>query len=409
MKSSWSAVLLAILAVMLYSCTDNGIESQVDGNGVPNISGVRYVNPDSSRNIDKVGPGDVVALVGTNIDATVHVYFNGVEAPFNPALLTDTTLIVTIPGDLPFGSMDPNGEEMNTIRVANDNGESVLDFPVLPPAPSVAKISNEYAYPGEQITIEGQYLYLVTSVAFPGGVEATEFNSVPDGSSMTVTVPSGATESGGIEITTAAGSTSSSPAATFREAAGMVCNFDDVNNYAGWSVAVENDPTVFPQGWGNYAHMAAEEVAGGDWSWWNGGRSINVNEVQWIDPANLVDPVASYALKFEVNVNVAMEYGTILIRNDDAWAFIARFEPWTDSGNAYQPEGWKTVTIPLTEFRAKSSDGVDGAGSSVPSLTQLLGDNASRPLGFMYVNDDEDVTQTVDLAIDNIRVVKIAE
>ncbi len=405
-KSSLGVAAL-LFAGALTGCVDNTIGSQVDADGVPQIHAVRYISPDSSRNLQKIGPGQWVVLLGSNMDATVEVLFDGVATSFNPALTTDSSLIIMVPADLPFGSMDPASEEMNTIVVRNANGSSKLDFPVVPPAPQVTGISNEFALAGQTITLTGQYLYLIEEIAFPGGATATEFESAPNGTWLRVTVPSGVSGGGAIEVKTSGGTAPSTPAAPFNDPAGLLSNFDDVNNF-GWGANLVNDPALFPNGWGNYAYMKADGVAGGDWGWWNGGRSINLNQVVWVDPADLGAPVSNFALKFEIYVRTPVEHGTLLIRSDDDWKHIGRFEPWTKTGKAYAPQGWTTVTFPLTEFRTKSAAGVDGGGDSVGSLLALLGSDGASPLGFMYVNDDADVVQDLDLAIDNIRIVKIA-
>ena len=138
-------VMLAMLAVSLTSCTDDIVGSQVDESGTPEITGVRFVDPTMPREVDKIGPGDWVALLGRNMDATTHVYFDGIQASFNPALMTDTSLVVMVPSDMPFGSMDPDAPEMNTIKVENARGSSVLDFPVVPPPPVVTTTSYSVA------------------------------------------------------------------------------------------------------------------------------------------------------------------------------------------------------------------------------------------------------------------------
>lgn len=402
-----SVLVLGLISLSQLSCVDNSVSSQIDSDGVPEIQNVRYTSPDSSRNVEQIGPGATVALLGKNMDATTEVYFNGIQASFNPALVTDSSLIVTVPSEMPFGNMDPDDEEINTIRVANGNGESILDFPVVPPAPQITAVSNEYAHGGENITISGQYLYLITDITFPGDVQAEQYSGNAEGTRVQVTVPENADESGGpIQVSTTAGSANSTPAAGFWTEGTMICNFDDVNNL-NWGVETGEDATMFPEGWGVYAHMQAEDVPGGDWAWWNTGRSINTDSVAWVEPDQLSEPVGSFALKFEVNTNTPINQGTFMIRpSNGEWVYIARYEPWTDSGNDFSTDGWETASIPLTEFRT-SQDGVDGVGDPAPNLETLLSPTGARPLGIMYVNDDS-TAQSIDMAVDNIRVEKIA-
>lgn len=393
-------------AVTIYSGCD--LTSDTSG-AIPEISGVRYIHPDSAATsqIEKVGPGETFVIEGNNLKSATKVHFNGIEASFNPTLVTNSHMIIGVPSDMPFGILDPESEEMNTIKMESPYGSTAYDFPILPPAPVINRISYEFASAGETIRLTGQYLYLVLNVTFPGGVEATDYEFAPNGTWLDVVVPNGVVETGDIIITTQAGSNSSGPSATFHDVSGMVCNFDDINPYQWWSAAYTNDQELFPGAIGNYVYMEADGVVGGDWAWWEGGRSINLDPVQWVAPANLQEPVGNFALKFDVFVKEEWSNGTILIRNDDNWTYIARYAPWnteSDANEPYQTDGWRTATIPLTEFKTD-----DGQGSSAPSLNALLGDQGERVIGFMLVNDSDSEIQNFMTAFNNIRVVRIID
>lgn len=406
--SAFSIVMLGLFALVQLSC-ENSVSSQIDTSGTPEISGVRYVNPDSSRDINKIGPGDVVALEGNNMDATTHVYFNGYEASFNPTLATDTTLIVTVPSDMPFGSMDPDSEVMNTIKVSNSNGESSIDFNVLPPPPLINRISDEFAEAGKEITVEGQYLYLVNKVVFPGGVEANDYQSSADGTSLKVTVPSGAA-SGDIKVSTSSGISTTTPGVGFRDTTGMICDFDGVFSYQYWSASLSSDASLYPGNEGQYAILSVSNVPSGNSAWWNGGRSINLNPMQWVKTSDMGEAPAKFAIKFEIYVKDSWKNGTLLIRAANPWEYTARLEPWRDASHStFTTHGWQTVQIPLNQFKTADGDGVNGAGTALKSLSSLLSSDGTAPTtGIMLVNDTEGTIDQLDMAIDNIRVVRIA-
>ncbi|MDO7744800.1 MAG: hypothetical protein MUP99_13525, partial [Pedobacter sp.] len=44
------------------------------------------------------------AIIGENLLTTLSVSFNGVKVNFNPALLTDHSIIISIPNDVPYGA-----------------------------------------------------------------------------------------------------------------------------------------------------------------------------------------------------------------------------------------------------------------------------------------------------------------
>lgn len=405
-KKSLLHLCVVIGAIVLFAACD--LNSSNDG-GVPVIESVRHVHPDSAaaHQIEQVGPGETFVIVGSRLKSAQKVYLNGLEATFNPAFVTNSHMIILVPGDMPFGILDPDSEEMNTIKLESQQGTVTFDFPILPPPPIVDRISYEFAPAGETIRLTGQYLYLVLEIIFPGGIEATDFEFAANGTWLDVVVPDGVAGPGDITITTQAGSNSSGPSATFHDVSGMVCNFDDINPYQWWSATLTDDPSLFPGNIGNYVYMQADGIAGGDWAWWDGGRSINLNPVQWVEPAYLDEPVGNFAMKFDVYVREEWITGTVLIRNDGDWSYIARYEPWNRGSNGvepYQTDGWKTVTIPLTEFKTDN-----GEGSSASTLDSLLGNDGIRELGFMLINDSESEIQNFMTAFNNIRVVRISE
>ncbi len=155
--------------------------------------------------------------------------FAGYTTTINQTLYSDSTVIATIPSDLPFTKIKP--DSMNVIHVVTKFGETTYKFPVLPPLPVINSVSNEFATPGTMITFTGSYLYLVKSVTFPGGAQATQFSSADDGLWIKVTVPQGATQGGEITITTESGSAITAKNMLFKDADHVFLNFDDKNGF----------------------------------------------------------------------------------------------------------------------------------------------------------------------------------
>jgi hypothetical protein len=150
--------------------------------------------------------------------------------------------------------------------------------------------------------------------------------------------------------------------------------------------------------------MAFSNVAANEWSWWNGGRSINTNSAQWVPSANLSDPVSNYALKFEIYVKQPWVTGSFYIVKDYSWTYVALYTPWKQADGTsakFTTSGWQTVTIPLDQFKTNN-----GTGSAVTSLSTLLGSGAGG-IDIMFVNDTNTAVDQFDAAVDNIRVEKI--
>lgn len=424
-----TVLLMAAIAVTLVSCSDSTISGD-DFDAPLELTGVRYQSPDSSEAPDEIGPGDLVALEGQNMHAVARVYFNGVEASFNPALASKEHLVVTVPSDLPFGEMDPDDDTFNTIRVENESSEAELDFPVLPPAPQLQGMSNEYADPGEEVTITGQYLYLAEAITLPDGttIPRDDITSEADGSAATFTIPSDASKTeGDIEMETASGSGVSTPAFAFHDSRGMICNFDDVDNWEYWSAMHPYDdgydyetPASYFDGTGAEGVFTiitpdGDDIGSPNTSWWDPFRSINLAQgMEWVDPEHLDDPLENFAVKFELAIEGTWSTGTLLLRteNEDGWTYSARYEPWNaeDGVEPVAYEGWRTVVVPLDQFR--TYDELDGTGNRPSSLSELLPDGVAPYPGIMLINDIEDappIPEDLTFAVDNIRVVRIAE
>lgn len=389
-------LLIFITAVIGLSCSDSVTVGDYDE--PLKLNGVRYVSPDSADNPNQIGPGDVVVLEGENMNSVSKVFFNDYEAVFNPVLATDTTLIVTVPADMPFGAMDPEAEYMNTIKVSNNNSESILEFPVLPPRPQISSVSNEFAEPGETIRISGQYLYLVKKVEFPGQVTAANFEFAPDGSWLTVKVPGGVNKAGHITITTSSGSSPATYANMFNDKTGIFINFDDKNPFVPWGttpVVTNSYANIQPLD-GNYIHWQLADVPVP--LWWSQELATPLEGIDW-SSVKIPDSesLANLALKMEINIPAGLNSGKIQFQVN--WEYNYEWSPWLQgSGDSkeritIQTDGWQTFTIPLGVFLE--------LGASTLS-------DIKKNWYITYINPDTGVpVELVDLAFDNFRIVKM--
>lgn len=399
------AFLAAILIVMFQSACKK--DNEVSSSGTPKITKLRAVAPapnDSTLTI--AGPGNMVVIMGENFNGTKQIYFNGYPATFNSAIVSNTSIVVMIPPDMPFAKLDQ--ANLNTVKVVTGSGEATFQFPIVPPPPVVTAMSNEYAKPGTKVTIWGNNFFYIDKVIFPGGVEATTgITSNDAGSMLTVTVPAGATAAGNIKVKNRYGTGTS--VLLFNDFnTGVLHNYDNLNYFA-WGAGKSNSSVTFPDNNGWYGVMNASGLSGGDMGWWNGNRSINVGPRVWVDPANFNQSLDSYAFKFEINVTKPWSAGSIYIAKDYSWTYIAVVAPWKGADGSVTPfvtNGWQTVTVPLSEFRAKANN-MDGTGASAANLQGLLGATGAGTAHFMFVANGTDGVEQFEAAIDNIRVVKI--
>jgi hypothetical protein len=373
----------------------------------PSIKSLRAISPaPNDSTLTKAGPGQWVVIRGANLATASAIYFNGYPASFNSALFSDSTLVVLIPADMPFASLDV--KKLNTVTVVTPNGEVTYTFPIVPPPPIIWGMSNENAVAGTVVTIYGNNFFFIDKVIFPGGIAVTTgITTNQAGTGLQLTVPAGITAGGTIQVQNRYGTGTS--VLLFNDlTTGVLNNYDNVNNYE-WGAGSSSSAVAYPGNRGTYGVMKASAVAGGDMGWWNGDRSINMLSSVWVAPGQLTRSLDDYALKFEINIKVPWNAGSIYIVKDYNWTYLARFEPWLNADNSVSnvvTNGWLTVVVPLSMFKTKSGS-LDGTGSPASSLTTLLGNTGAGSIHFLFVNSGTTPAANFEAAIDNIRVVRI--
>jgi len=379
------------------------------GSSGPVLTGVRYYapSPNDTAMASLTPTGQWVVLEGHNLKDAVQILFDGVPASFNHALFSDTSAVVQIPTVIPFNSVAAG--DLNTIKYVTTGGSATFAFNIVVPPASITNISDEMANPGDSVWIHGANFFLISDITFAGATVGS-YNVSSDGTTLAFVVPQ-FTAGGPLSITTKSGTTAT-PFNVEDFTTGVLCNFDNVSTYQWWSASVDNSSATYPGNTGSYAILnTGGPLSNSDGGWWNGGRSINCNSAQWVPVSNLNDPLANWALKFEVSVPNAWNGTSVFFARNGDWTYIARYEPWKISSNATSPfktAGWQTVTIPLTQFLTKPANGKDGTGLMAPDLATLVGSSGSGSINAYVMNDGPAPAATgLIAAIDNFRVVKI--
>jgi hypothetical protein len=386
-------------SLLLQACKkDNGKD--------PQIFRIRAITPAPNDSVlTMAGPGQTIVIQGSGLFETQQIYFNGYLSSFNAALLADDNIVVTIPADMPFASLDQS--KLNTIRVVTAHGEITYTFPIVPPPPYIDAMTNEMALAGERVTIYGNNFFFIDKVTFPGNIDVTSnITTNPSGTVLEVTVPAGVSATGGPLMVTNRYGVGTSFLLFNDVTTGAICNFDNVNTVNNWSGAIiSNSSADFPGNWGNYCRLKYSGIAAGDAAWWQGGRSINIEQsMQWVPVANLGDPPANWAVKFEINTKEPWKGGMMLVDRNYGFNYQARYEPWVSAGGEYKSEGWKTVVIPMTNFKQNA-----GTGSGFTNLTTFLGADGKGGMNVFFVNNGSGATAiaSFDVAVDNFRVARI--
>jgi hypothetical protein len=385
-----------VVTLLLAACEDDDMNAPV-------LTGVRNYAPGPDDSVlQSLQPGQWVVLTGHNLSGATQIVINGVSTDFNSSLFSDTYAVVQVPAIIPFPLIP--AEQQNTIKYVTNQGSTIFSFDVVAPAPTITGISNENANTGDIVYIYGTNLFLLTKLSY-AGTEITEYSSAPDGTYVSFALPA-LNGSGPVVVENQTGGVST----VFNvNDPGVLCNFDDVNTLD-WGPNVDNSGTTFPSNRGNYAILKNDGLNAGNFSWWEGARGINTKGVQWIPSENLSDALGDYALKFEINIPQKWNGTSIFILKDYNWNYVARLEPWKLDNDKTAPVStngnWITLTIPFSQFLTKAN-GKDGTGVPAADLKELLGDSGKGSLNIFTVNDSDKPTPALNIAIDNIRVVKI--
>src|SRR6476469_9348691 len=90
-----------------------------ESTGTPTISYVRITNPQSSDSLlVAAGQGQLIAIVGENLQDAVQVWFNDQQAKLTPTYVSNTSILVSVPSQIPQAIS-------NTLRIVFKNGYSL--------------------------------------------------------------------------------------------------------------------------------------------------------------------------------------------------------------------------------------------------------------------------------------------
>jgi hypothetical protein len=415
-----SCLLLTVLAVALscslQSCKDQPDEFELTG-GKPTISYIRPAKASASDSLlVQAYPQANLCIVGSNLTSIKQIWFNDKRAILNTSFITDNTLIVQVPSDIPDVVSD------KIYLITSDNDTLTYDFHVVIPAPNVTQMSCEYAKPGSLATIYGSYFIddpnVPLTVTFPDGkvAEIKEINE--SRSTISILVPECTTE-GQITVKSVYGTSKSS--FRYLDSRGILFDFDTPNaktgevlgNHGWHNMVIETDETALM---GNFLRLGDASVtldADGSWNdsnfsfeyWpgnWQDPEDYQGNGVRLTDLTDFSDynnmsykfemyipksnPWTSGAMQFIVggvdkisqgNAGVKDIYGNVLagcnntyFNNDELPRGIYR--PWEAAGSYDTGDEWVTVTLPISEFKYGFSGGAASGSLNANDFSSLV-------------------------------------
>lgn len=443
------AMTLVAASAGFTSCEDEPDKYEVAG-GTPTID---YVRPVDAASKDSLLTGaslnNTICIVGRNLRSVTKINFNDQAAVLNTSYMTDNTIIVTVPKTIPGKVTD------KIYFITNNNDTLDYSFKTVVPAPTINGMSNEWAAPGEEVTIKGDYFldyddshltikvgdnYTIPYEDLKISLNSIRFNmpeDMPKHEPITITTINGTTKAG----------------FRYMDNRGMLFDFDtpwkeggEVLGNNGWhNRTITSDGTSLS---GNYM-VLGETAMGSDGKWNDGNFSFEYWPGSWQDPETYssrprMQDLADFSdwknmsLKFEMcipkdnswsaapmqiyfgsvaqvslgNAGVKDIYGNVLAGANNTFlkeqGKLARaiYMPWQNTEDKlYNTEGkWVTVTIPLANF-IYDFDG--NKGLSYSGVNDFSAFNIFIVKG--AYNDASVLPMGVDcnpiIKIDNIRVV----
>lgn len=442
--------LAACASLAVTSCKDEPDAYEIQS-GKPTINFIRPVSVDAKDSIiTAASMRSTVCVVGENLRSVTELFFNDQPAVLNTSYMTDHTLIVTVPNEIPELVTD------KIYFVTQSKDTVTYDFHVTIPAPTVASMSNEWAAPGEEVTIVGDYFldyenYPLTVHFGDYTLPRSAITSITK-NRITFIMPDGVPHEK-VSVESIYGETEG--AFQYMDNRGMLFDFDTpwkdgapvLGNHGWHNRTITSDATSLS---GNYL-ILGEATMGVDGGWNDGNFSFEYWAGNWGDPENYAEyprisdladftDFANLNLKFEMCIpeenpwsaapmqiyfggvteisntaaGVKDIYGNTLAGANNTFFHEqgklnrALYMPWKDEDDKlYDTAGkWVTVTIPFADF-VMDYDGNKLDGKFFTSTADFGSFNIFIIRG--GYNDKSALPEGVEcnpiIKIDNIRVV----
>ena len=424
---------LAMMGCLMTACEDQPDKYEI-ADGVPTLKYVRSPLPEEADSL-LVGAylGNTVCLVGDNLRSIYELYFNDQKATLNTSYMTDHTILVDIPKNIPE-------EVTNKIYMVTKSGAKVdFDFNVMVPAPVVSSMSCEYAPAGSEAVLYGDYFVddpnVPLTISMPGDitVEGEQITSITK-TAVKFIVPEGAVQ-GNIRVKSIYGTGQS--VFQYKDTRNILFDWD--GKYEGalaagnsWSGDDEKKGQILasvPSVDNNYMVLGTTLLSGGQWDtppeytmmYW---PDLNATEgcVPLYDLPQFKEMLEDYtieelALKFEVYVptsNPWMAEGMQIMFTSLDEASIQKYNndyfyqtetprgvwvPWEETGSYDTGDQWVTVTLKMSEFNKQLS--------GVVSETELTKEKLAGLSIFLRGGGVDGKECEPIICIDNIRVVPV--
>lgn len=425
---------LAMMGCLMTACEDQPDKYEI-ADGVPTLKYVRSPLPEEADSL-LVGAylGNTVCLVGDNLRSIYELYFNDQKATLNTSYMTDHTILVDIPKNIPE-------EVTNKIYMVTKSGAKVdFDFNVMVPAPVVSSMSCEYAPAGSEAVLYGDYFVddpnVPLTISMPGDitVEGEQITSITK-TAVKFIVPEGAVP-GNIRVKSIYGTGQS--VFQYKDTRNILFDWDGKyegalaagNSWSGDDEKKGQTISSVPPIDGNYLVLGPSTLLGGQWETPNAyvmmywpDQHATQGCVPLYDLPQFKKMLEDYeledlAVKFEAYVpasNPWMAEGmqiqftsldevSMENQNND-YVYGEGKEPrgvwipWEETGSYDTGNQWVTVTLKMSEFNKQVS--------GVVSETELTKEKLAGLSIFLRGGGVDGKECEPIICIDNIRVVPV--
>lgn len=425
---------LAVMGCLMTACEDQPDKYEI-ADGVPTLKYVRSPLPEEADSL-LVGAylGNTVCLVGDNLRSIYELYFNDQKATLNTSYMTDHTILVDIPKNIPE-------EVTNKIYMVTKSGAKVdFDFNVMVPAPVVSSMSCEYAPAGSEAVLYGDYFVddpnVPLTISMPGDitVEGEQITSITK-TAVKFIVPEGAMQ-GNIRVKSIYGTGQS--IFQYKDTRNILFDWDGKyegalaagNSWSGDDEKKGQTISSVPPIDGNYLVLGPSTLLGGQWETPNAyvmmywpDQHATQGCVPLYDLPQFKKMLEEYeledlAVKFEAYVpasNPWMAEGmqiqftsldevSMENQNNDYVYGEGKeprgvWVPWEETGSYDTGNQWVTVTLKMSEFNKQLS--------GVVSETEFTKEKLAGLSIFLRGGGVDGKECEPIICIDNIRVVPV--
>lgn len=181
MKYILGSFIIASIFGVLSSCSN---DNNTGSSGIPAVVSVSKAVAGDLTPVTLGVPKNVYIIKGSGFSTLQKIYFNDFDTYFNPTLVTDTAIFVTIDEKTPYANAS------NELKIVTKGGTVVYHFVIAPPPPTFGSYNPINPAAGDVITIYGNYF--LDPIVKIGGVTATIISSTL--TEIKVKVPTGSND-----------------------------------------------------------------------------------------------------------------------------------------------------------------------------------------------------------------------